>query len=118
MAIPLEADVARKMRALIERGWTRGSSAVDAGGMPCSVHAREACAWCLHGAYRASTDGYLLGERSGVRRVWAYIEQLCGCGAINWNDVVCRDQKQALDLMDRVIQHFEDEYELSRLTAG
>ena len=45
--------VLKKIKARIERGWTRGAYARDAQGFSCHGGAQEAVCWCLEGAIRA-----------------------------------------------------------------
>lgn len=58
------STVLKKARKLIERGWCKGPSAMNAAGEAVSPDSRSACRWCIYGALvrvgkSAAVDGYV-----------------------------------------------------------
>lgn len=45
-----EASVLRAAKKYLERGWVKGTFAVDADGLSTTISGEEACAWCASGA--------------------------------------------------------------------
>lgn len=96
----------RRVRDLIEAGWTQEAYARDCYGHRVSTDSPSACKFCLSGAIdRAVSDNGTLYSHclDALRRQLP----LHGDGIINFNDRLPRGPKgkaQVLDLIDRAIK--------------
>ena len=99
------ADILRKARGFIARGWTQGEYARDAEGVPVNSRHPSAVCWCASAALHA-TDNY------GEERLAAY-RGLCAAIGTNgfqlfeWNDTPGRTQAEVLAAFDQAIAALE-----------
>lgn len=108
-------DTLRKARALVERGWTQGTSARDLSGNGLPEYDSHAVCWCITGALtaiRASrhrTDQEREDELNARRALsTALIRQSANFIALTaWNDDPSRTKNEVLKLFDDTIERLE-----------
>lgn len=94
------ADLLRKVRNLVARGWTQDAWARDAGCRPVEESDPTACQWCVSGAF------YLLDpEReaavSTARKILCSIVGIEDDDLSDWNDAPGTTQSEVLAMLDR-----------------
>jgi hypothetical protein len=97
----------REARALIERGWTQGSSARTETGDPIGVSSKCAAQWCILGAVCATADG-MEDEIKALDTLEGVTDARPGYIA-EWNDAPERTQADVLAAFDRAIELAEQE---------
>lgn len=94
------AEVLRKARSLVMKGWIRYNFAADAKGNGVAVDSARACKFCARGAiYRAGGEVFGVEERLVIRA--ARIRKYAGLG--RWNDAKLRSKRDVLRAFDRAI---------------
>lgn len=106
------ADVLRKARGYVEKGWCRNSNALDAAGVEVSPECRAAVRWCMWGAMRRAADW----QRTGDAPLDAAMRTLAAAtggdprrSVSAWNDAPRRTQAQVLRVFDKAIKLAEEE---------
>lgn len=123
--------VLERARDLIAAGWTQDEDARDGNGRARLFSSEVATCFCISGAlsraafdlgnWRERVDDETMGyswykqfsaseDRRAVGLAYQDLEnELGGCGAIDWNDAVCRTQAEVLNLLDKVIDRLKAE---------
>ena len=80
----------------IQKGWCQGSVARTKTGKACSIHSRNATAWCLLGAVCKSYSGY---ERCVIEeRVY---ELIIDVSISDWNDYPKRTKAEVIAVLKK-----------------
>jgi hypothetical protein len=95
----------RRVKRLIQRGWTRGASARDKCGRECSALSRRAVRFCIFGAaVRASRNAT---EKAGEWNSWQFIReaafQMYGDTPVVINDS-SRSSRRVLAVIDHAVE--------------
>ncbi len=96
--VPEAARVLIAARALIEKGWCRGESAVGTDGFPRHHRAPDAVKWCAIGA----TARAAYGDGTNYRRAINILKASVGDSVPYWNDRA-RDVSEVLAGFDKAI---------------
>ncbi len=96
-------EILHAARALIARGWTQHTFALDENGLVVKPTMKAKC-FCIGGAFRA------LGDCGDWARARCTLKE-CLPGyppLVDWNDVPGRTQADVLELFDRAIAKLEN----------
>lgn len=100
-----ELEHLKKMRELLEKGWTQGTDARDASGTPTHPQSRKAVSFCPRGAAIHVSATWGLGPRK-LKSLAAALNEMSPLQdpLEKWNDSKWRTQAQVLALVDRAIE--------------
>lgn len=100
------ADVLKRMRTLLRRGWTQGCGARSGRGREVAFYSPKAVAWCIYGANnKACFD--LNADHNLSIRVSRVLLQCLPKGEhllAHWNDQQGRVKKDVITLVDCAIK--------------
>lgn len=103
-------DVVREVRKLLDNpeNWTKNANARDRYGVYCNPYSDNAHCWCLIGATHKATSCETRGEtRTSVLRD---IAQYAGGSITGFNDDPAISHKDIINLLDRMIRDYSNEY--------
>lgn len=99
----------KKMCQVIELGWCRGENARDKNNQPCLPRSKNACRWCIEGAYRKVSGfnldfwnwlGRELNQTKSPKDIYRNNFDI-----INFNDVA-KSKKEVLSKLKKIIKKY------------
>ena len=103
-------EVLVEARALVEKGWVQGASAVDENGNKVKPSAQSACRWCATGAVSAISD---IHYSRAIHALANFIEskRLNGSSSIvlGFNDKLGQTQDAVLEVFDKAIMEADND---------
>lgn len=101
---PTVADVLRRMKALLLKGWTQKTSARGRSGRPVYSLGPFAVSFCLLGAEVRAVNEVARGRNDLSDRVERLIAECIGGGIALFNDSPATTKKDVLDVVDCAIK--------------
>lgn len=96
------AEILRKARSLVAKGWCQGHYACDQDGDFCDSNSPDAASWCAQGALHRA--GMALGDkRAPSLAAQNFLYEAVGRHVPDFNDAASTTHADVLDAFDRAI---------------
>lgn len=113
-------EILQQVKAKIETGWCKAASALNKKGDTVSPNSEDAYKWCLSGAISSvlAPSGALIDDNRSLScydEVTDHINRCIeeqipehDCGIVGYNDLVCKNKQQMIDMIDFCINNVQE----------